>query len=288
MLLVSLSRLLSYFSYWRSHNPLSSRPIQIKLANSSPFLLRLVVFNHLAIFEDAFSHLHTVKKAAFSIGFVDHPGSFIESSVIPVHLSNTVPQIGLIVSLINIPVIPSINPVALLPILQELALIFFIRIPLSPYSITLLLTVHKLSLVKALVVPVVLPKTMKFSIIIVTLVEVSRHKLLCAFPMLDKGGECPLVSTRVIFREYPKTCGCSLFPLAQVGVSFGTDPQSSSMLEVILPLSVVGLSVGVTVFSLPMHFVLHILALKDTAVGKDLIGLTISLVIEPITIVPLT
>jgi len=59
------------------------------------------------------------------------------------------------------------------------------------------------------------------------------------------------------------------------------------MLEVILPLSVVGLSIGVTVLSLPMHFVLHILALKDTAVGKDLIGLTISLVIEPITIVPL-
>ena len=287
MLLVSLSRFLSYLSNRRAHNPLSGGTIQIKLANSSPVLLRLVVVDHLTVFEDALSDLHAIKKAAFSIGLVDHPCSFVKSAVIPVHFPVPVPQIGMIVAFIYISVIPGINPVALLPILHELALIFFIRIPLSPHSVTILLTIHKLALVKTVVVPVVFPKTMEFSIIIVALVEVSCHKFLCTFSMLDKGHECPLVSTRVIFSEHPETRGRSLFPLAQVRVTLRTDPQASSVFEIILPLSVVGLSVRVTVLSLPMHFVLPILALKDTPIGKDLIGLSISLVIEPIPIVTL-
>jgi hypothetical protein len=78
-----------YFADRRSDHSTCLSSIKVKLANSSMFLLRLIDIYHLSILEDSLEDLLAVKKDAPAIRFVDQPASFIECSVMPVHLTSS-------------------------------------------------------------------------------------------------------------------------------------------------------------------------------------------------------
>ena len=288
MLVVSFSHhFLSYLSNGSAHHSFGGGSIQVKLAYSPPFLLGFIVVDQLSVLEDPFGDLHSIEKTSLSVGFVHQPFSLVESSITPKHLPVSMSQIRMIVAFVDIAVTPCVYSVTLLSILGKLAFVFLIGTALPPNPVPMFLPIHELPLVKTSVPPVELSKTMKSSILVVSLIKIPSNKFLSPLPIFDKTNERTLVSTRIGLSKDAETRRRSLCPLPHVAVTLRIDPHPASVFEVIAPLTLVGLSVWVDVLALPMHFVLEIFALIDTPIGENLNPLAMPLIGKPIPIIPL-
>ena len=284
---VSFSCLLTRLSDGSDHNSLRRVSIKVKLADFPFFFLRLVNFQHLPILEEPFGKLLSIKECSLAIRLINKPSPLIEGTIVPEHLPNSMPQIGMVMSFIDISIVPGIDAVAFLSILQKLAFIFLAGVSLVPHPVSMLQTGFELSFVVTLVLPVVFSKTIEFAICVESLVEISSCKPFSPFPILYKVSESALISACLDLSEDPKASGCSFHPLSNVGIALAVDPHATAIFEVILPLSFIGLAGRPGVFALAMYFILKVRPFVDTPIGKDLLPLSLSLIPAPLAIISL-
>jgi len=117
MLFVSFSHFLCNFSDRSAYSSFGAGGIKIKLADSPMFLFSFIIVSKFPIFEDSLGDLHAIEQTSFSIGLIDKPVSLVEGAIDPKHLPTPMSQIGVVVSLINISIVPCVYPIALLSIL---------------------------------------------------------------------------------------------------------------------------------------------------------------------------
>ena len=113
------------------------------------------------------------------------PLSFVITTITPIHLSEVVSKLLLIISLIYIATSPSKYAVAMLFIFKVLALVFIaVSRSFFPHTVTLSQTVSKGPFEVTSICPIILTITMGLSLCIFSFIKISIGKLLCPLSML--------------------------------------------------------------------------------------------------------
>lgn len=133
--------------------------------------------------------------------------------------------------------------------------------------------------------PVVLPVTVRFAMLVRSLVEISIREVLFPFSMLQALVEFAFVAIAVDPNMFPMAMSLPLNPFALVRVSLIAYPTSETMLQSVLPLTNVVFTVRPEEAPLTMRFTCLVLTLIVGALSEHFNALPVLLIVEELPLV---
>ena len=137
------------------------------------------------------------------------------------------------------------------------------------------------------IIPKELSKTIEFTLVVVTFVNVSVFEVLHAFTVLHEVDEITFISISLRVSKHSEAVGLPLSPFANIRISFIVPPHTAAVLQVVVPFSFVVLAVWPFVLSLAMHLPALVLSFICAAVAKLLEALSMSEVVFPVSLIGL-
>lgn len=148
------------------------------------------------------------------------------------------------------PRIPCIYTITFFLIIKKLSLIFItLRITLLPNTMTLTNSFLEMSFVIASIFPIILSKSIKFTIKILSFVYITTVEFLDSLSIFNKMMKLTLISITVRLAKDSKTLGLPLLPLTNINIAFFAFPHSSPILHIVFPLSIIKLPIIPFIFS---------------------------------------